>query len=144
MKKFSAIIIILARFILGIVLVSASIGKISDPDLFAEAISNYQIIPYGLENSLAIVLPWLELLVGIGLIFGIFISGSAFLTILMMAVFIFAISFAILNGYNIECGCGLKPGEIIGINKIIEDSVYLILSIVVLRKKNRHLEFYPK
>jgi len=144
MKNISTILILLARLILGIVLISASIGKISDPNMFAEAISNYHLIPFGLENSLAIVLPWLELLVGIGLIFGIFVSGSAFLTMLMMVVFIFAISFAILNGYNIECGCGLKPGEMIGVGKIIEDIVYLLLAIVVLRRKNRYLEFYPK
>ncbi|MEE8341370.1 MAG: MauE/DoxX family redox-associated membrane protein, partial [Candidatus Neomarinimicrobiota bacterium] len=128
MKNGSTIIIIGARILVGGVLIYASLDKIIDPGGFARAIDNYHIIPFGLENIMAIILPWLELFVGIGLIFGLFIDGAAFITVVMMLIFIFAISFAILSGYNIECGCGLKPGELVGIRKIIEDLVYLLLA----------------
>lgn len=144
MKNRLNIIVLTARIIVGGILIYASASKIIDPGGFARAIDNYHIIPFGLENIMAIILPWLELIVGICLIIGVFIDGAAFLVIIMMVVFISAITFAILNGYNIECGCGLKPGELVGIRKIIEDLIYLILVLIILKRPNRIFEFYPK
>lgn len=144
MKNGLSIIVLIARILIGGILIYASFNKIVDPGGFAKAIANYHLIPFGLENIMAIILPWLELIVGICLIFGIFIDGAAFLVIIMMVVFISAITYAILNGYNIECGCGLKPGELIGIQKIIEDITYLILAWMILKRPNHRFELYPK
>ncbi len=144
MKNRVSIIVLFARILIGGILIYASISKIIDPVVFARAIGNYHLIPFGLENSMAIVLPWVELIVGICLILGIFIDGAAFLVIAMMIVFIIAITYAILSGYNIECGCGLKPGELVGIRKIIEDLTYLILAWMILKRPNHRFELYPK
>ena len=144
MKNRLNIIVLTARILVGGILIYASASKIIDPGGFARAIDNYHIIPFGLENIMAIILPWLELIVGICLIIGVFIDGAAFLVIIMMVVFISAITFAIFNGYNIECGCGLKPGELVGIRKIIEDLIYLILALIILKRPNRRFEFFPK
>lgn len=144
MKNRLSIIVLFARILIGGILIYASIDKIVDPDGFAKAIDNYHIIPFGLENSMAIILPWLEMIVGICLILGIFIDGAAFLVIVMMSIFIFAITYAILSGYNIECGCGLKPGELIGVRKILEDVTYLLLAWMILKRPNHRFELYPK
>ena len=58
------VIILAARLILGGVFVFASIDKILHPAAFAEAVYNYQILPDNLINLTAIVLPWLELVLG--------------------------------------------------------------------------------
>jgi uncharacterized membrane protein YphA (DoxX/SURF4 family) len=144
MKNGYSIIILFARILIGGILIYASINKIVDPGGFARAIDNYHLIPFGLENSMAIVLPWIELIVGSCLIFGLFIDGAAFLVIVMMVIFIVAITFAILSGYNIECGCGLRPGEMVGIQKIIEDLTYLILTWMILKRPSHRFELYPK
>lgn len=144
MKNGLSIIVLIARLLIGGILIYASFNKIVDPGGFVKAIANYHIIPFGLENSMAIILPWLELIVGLCLIIGVFIDGAAFLVIIMMVIFIVAITFAILSGYNIECGCGLKPGELVGIQKIIEDLTYLILALIILKRPNRRFELYPK
>jgi len=144
MKNGLSIIVLISRLLIGGILIYASVNKISDPGGFARAIDNYHLIPFGIENSMAIVLPWVELIVGICLIFGIFIDGAAFLVMVMMIVFIVAITFAILSGYNIECGCGLKPGELVGIQKLIEDLTYLILAWMILKRPNNRFELYPK
>jgi len=144
MKNGLSIIVLIARLLIGGILIYASFNKIVDPGGFAKAIANYHIIPFGLENSMAIILPWLELAVGICLILGLFIDGAAFLVIIMMVIFIVAITFAIFSGYNIECGCGLKPGELVGVQKIIEDLTYLILALIILKRPNRRFELYPK
>jgi len=144
MKNGLSIIVLLARLLIGGILIYACLDKIINPGEFAIAIGNYHIIPLGLENSMAIILPWLELIVGICLIFGVFIDGAAIIVIIMMGIFIIAIAYAILSGYNIECGCGLKPGELVGLQKIIEDLNYLILSVVILKRSKRQFELYPK
>ena len=144
MKNGLSIIVLLARLLIGGILIYASIEKIVNPGEFARAIDNYRIIPLGLENSMAIILPWLEFVIGICLIIGVFIDGASFLVIVIMLVFIIAITFAILSGYNIECGCGLKPGELVGVQKIIEDLTYLILAWMIIKRPNRKLELFPK
>ena len=147
MKNTAAInntVIILARIILGCILIYASFDKIAEPLQFARDIRNYSLPTMGLENLMAMILPWLELLTGLALIFGFMVDGAAWITSLMMVMFIIAISQAVIRGIDIECGCGLKAGEMVGIPKIIEDSFYLLLSILIIIRKRRRLEIFPK
>ena len=88
MKNGLGMIVLLARLLIGGILIYACIEKIVNPGEFARAIDNYHIIPFGLENSMAIILPWLELTIGICLILGVFLDGASFLVILMMMIFI--------------------------------------------------------
>jgi uncharacterized membrane protein YphA (DoxX/SURF4 family) len=60
---------ILLRLFLGAIFVYASFDKILRPAAFAEIIYNYQILPDPLINIASIFLPWLELLLGLLLIF---------------------------------------------------------------------------
>ena len=143
MKNFLSYVALFSRFILGLMFIYSSISKIADTAAFASAIDNYHILPYGIENIFAIVLPWLELIIGICLLSGIFVDGAALLAILLILMFIFAVSFAIMNGYNIECGCGLNPGELVGIRKIIEDVLYFVLALIILKRPKRKFEIYP-
>ena len=80
MNKINPYLILLIRCLLGLVFVYASYDKILDPGKFARDIANYHIVPFGLENSIAIILPWLELLIGAGIILGIFLDGSVVLS----------------------------------------------------------------
>ena len=49
-----------------------------------------------------------------------------------------------IRGYNIECGCGLKEGEMVGWNKIFENLFLLLLTYLLYIRKTRLLEFFPK
>lgn len=98
-------VILLARLILGGVFILASLDKIANPGDFASAIGNYHVLPFGLENLLALILPWLELLTGIFIIAGIMVDGAAIMIIIMNMIFIVAISQALARGISIECGC---------------------------------------
>ena len=64
---------LMARLILGVIFIYASIDKIFHPAAFAEAVYNYQILPDALINLTAIVLPWLELILGAFLILGLWL-----------------------------------------------------------------------
>ena len=143
-----SVIALLCRVILGVVLVYASIDKIVHPAEFAKAIGNYNVLPFGLENLLGIVLPILELLVGICLVFGIMLDGSAIITAGMMTVFIIALSQAMIRGIDINCGCFKvtveNGGHQVGIRRIIEDFLFLGMSLMVLSRGERKWELYPK
>ena len=94
-----------ARLILGAVFIYASIDKIAHPEAFAKAVYNYQILPGFLINLTAIILPWLELILGLFLIIGLFREGSAFIVTLLLIVFFVAIIFNLARGLDIHCGC---------------------------------------
>ena len=143
-----SVIALLCRVILGVILVYASIDKIVHPAEFAKSIGNYNVLPFGLENLLGIILPVLELLVGSCLILGIMLDGSAIITAGMMTVFIIALSQAMIRGIDINCGCFKvtveNGGHQVGIRRIIEDFLFLGMSIMILSRGQRKWELYPK
>ena len=144
MNKIHPVLILIIRFLLGLIFVYASYDKILDPGKFARDISNYHVVPFGLENTIAIILPWLELIIGLGIIIGVCINASVFISGGLLIVFIILIAQAILRGFNIDCGCGLKEGEVVGWSKIIENFLFLGACYIVHESKSRLLEFYPK
>ncbi|RLC31618.1 MAG: DoxX family protein [Deltaproteobacteria bacterium] len=93
------------RVFLGAVFLYASIDKIIYPDRFAFAISNYRILPGDLVNFVAVWLPWLEVTVGVFLIFGLFEWASLTLYNMVMLIFLAAIAINLARGVNISCGC---------------------------------------
>ena len=124
MNKIHPVLILMIRFLLGLIFVYASYDKILDPGKFARDISNYHVVPFGLENTIAIILPWLEFFIGTGLILGIMIDGSVMISSFLLLLFNVLIAQVIIRGFNIECGCGLKEGQMVGIEKILENSIF--------------------
>jgi len=73
------------------------------------------------------IIPWLELIIGVFLILGIFVRESAVLGSILMILFIMAIASAMARGLDIECGCfGTKNGSRVGLLRIIEDLAILL------------------
>ena len=132
------------RLFLGAMFMYASLDKINAPETFSDDIRAYQIVPFGLENSVAIILPWLELLIGIGLVIGVMVDGSALISMGLLVVFIIAISSAILRGYNIECGCGLKEGEVVGTQKLLENTIFFLMGLFIVNRPSTLYEIFPK
>ena len=94
-KEVEKYLVIICRLILGGVFIYASLDKIANPAEFAKAVGNYHVLPFGMENLVALILPWVELIVGICIIAGILVDGSSILIIIMNVIFIFAISQAL-------------------------------------------------
>ncbi|MDQ6800576.1 MAG: DoxX family membrane protein [Acidobacteriota bacterium] len=90
---------------LGVIFVVAALPKIVDPPSFAHMIYNYKLIPFGLINALALVMPWIELLCGLALILGIWKGTARTIVAALLITFIIAISINLLRGNAIDCGC---------------------------------------
>ena len=144
MNKLHPWLIVIIRILLGIIFIYASCDKILDPGKFARDIANYHLIPVGFENLIALIIPWLELFIGIGLVAGLMVDGASMISGGLMALFILFIFQATLRGFNIECGCGLKEGEMVGWNKILENLVFLGASYLVWQRQKKLFELFPK
>lgn len=121
---------LVARLILGGVFIYASLDKILHPAAFAEAVFNYQILPSQLINLMALILPWLELVLGMLLLFGIWESGAVLGVNLLMVVFLSALIFNAARGLNISCGCFSTETTSSGLSgwTVLRDVFFFILS----------------
>jgi uncharacterized membrane protein YphA (DoxX/SURF4 family) len=126
--------------VVGLVFLYAAHEKIERPEDFTRAIYHYQILgpnqylPPILANLLGIVLPWVEVLVGIALVNGLWRREAAFLTGVMLVVFIAAVSSTLMRGIDIEnCGCFSLDahGRAAGLKLIVQDLALLVGTILV-------------
>jgi len=121
-------IAIIIRIILGFLFLYASLDKIIYPSKFAEVIYNYRVLPVELVNICAILVPWIEVIIGVMLLIGIWVDASAFMLSSITFVFTFLIISAIFRGLNIECGCFSldAEGSLVSWKRVIEDIFILI------------------
>jgi uncharacterized membrane protein YphA (DoxX/SURF4 family) len=118
----SPLLIRVCRIGIGLVMLAAALGKIGDPGAFSTQIHHYRLVPIGVENLLAILLPWVELLAGLSLVLGAHARSGAWLSAAMMAVFTLAVGTAVARGLDIECGCfGTADASHVGGMKLAEN-----------------------
>ena len=121
---------LVARTALGCVFIYASLDKISHPELFAEAVYNYQLSPEVAVNLVALCLPWLELLSGGLLVLGVWVRGSSLILSGLMIVFLGALGINLARGLDIHCGCFTTQGsDPMTIFTLFRDSLFLVLAL---------------
>lgn len=137
MLKNNPYISLISRLILGTVFIVVGVTKIIDPKLFSNEIGNYEMLPDILINIPAIILPWLELVVGFMLVLGVKLKENAFIAGVLLILFTLAVSIAWARGLNINCGCfsAIKE-EKVGILKILQNSGMIVLSFLIFISKN--------
>ena len=96
---------LLARMVLGVVLIVAGAIKLPSPAASARAVRAFQILPYDLAGYVGYALPAVEVLVGLLLVAGLFTRASAAVGGLLMLAFVIGIISAWMRGLNIDCGC---------------------------------------
>ena len=129
------------RIILAIVFIYASIDKIVHPQFFAQAVFNHQVLPETLINIIAIVLPWMELILGLCLFFNVWMNGASALIAVLMFIFMGTITFNLLRGLDVGCGCFSTNVEAsMNSMTLIRDIFFLCLSfslVVFVFKKHK-------
>ena len=93
------------QIFLGLIFVVAALPKIADPPSFAHMVYNYRIVPGGLINFSAIVMPWVELFSGLALILGVWTRPARWIITALLFTFIIAISINLARNNAIDCGC---------------------------------------
>ncbi|MFZ1281830.1 MAG: MauE/DoxX family redox-associated membrane protein [Ignavibacteriaceae bacterium] len=136
-------LLFLIRVSLSIVFIYAGAEKISNPDDFALSISNYRLLPISLLNFFAIILPWIEIVAGILLLFGISVKENSAIILTMLSVFTIAIIISLFRGLNIDCGCFGK-GTQIGLLKLGENLLMITGSFLLMFFGSNYLELKQK
>ena len=121
------------RFIVGGYFIYASLDKIADPYAFARVIESYEFSSSVglalLDTFLALVLPWLELILGCCLILGTFINETINMIIILLLLFIIMLFQAHFKGLDISCGC-MGDGSSL-IKALITDFILLICCVLI-------------
>ncbi len=96
---------------LGAVFLYAAHAKILDPRPLVTIIWNYRVLPAGPIDLMAIYMPWMELLVGIGLVTGFKRRAAALCSSGLLVAFIVALGINAVRGVNVACGCFSTSAE---------------------------------
>jgi uncharacterized membrane protein YphA (DoxX/SURF4 family) len=130
MKRSNVWVTVVLRLILGIVFLYASFDKILHPEAFAQAVYNYQILPYSTINLVALTLPWLELILGLCLISGFWLPGATAISTGLLTVFIVAMAYNEIRGLDVHCGCFSTENTegAAGFSTLIRDILFLFVS----------------
>ncbi len=126
-------LLLVFRVLIAIVFIYAGAEKISDPESFAIAISNYKLLPTVTINLLAISLPWIEIVSGILLLFGISVKENSVIILSMLIVFTLGIAISFARGLNIECGCFGSDNKI-GLLKLFENFLMILATLLLVFK----------
>ena len=93
----------LARCFLGGIFIYAGSTKLLEPETFAVLIQAYGLVPDGLLLPVALALPALEVVAGLGLLFDI--RGSLAITAGLLVLFMAVLGYGLWLGLDIDCGC---------------------------------------
>jgi uncharacterized membrane protein YphA (DoxX/SURF4 family) len=130
---------LIARLVLASVFISAALPKLKDPVAFAAAIDAYRTISGSWAMAAATVLPWLELIIAVGLLTPWLRRASAWIMALLLGLFIALHLSAWARGLNIDCGCFGESGSSPDYHWLILRNLALLLATVfILRIAQRN------
>ncbi|MCU0821237.1 MAG: DoxX family membrane protein [Spirochaetes bacterium] len=130
------------RIFCGLLFFYSGFFKVLDLENFGKITMMYDILPPVFIPYTAIIVPVLELALGLLFLFGYKIRAASFITILLMLMFMVFIGINIARGKNFDCGCfelsyfGIK--EEIGIPLMLRDAV-IVIFVTVLFYAKKHL-----
>lgn len=123
------------RILIGSVFLVSGLGKLLGPyQNFLYVIQAYELLPSWAEVLTAQVFPWIELIVGVFVLLGLWIPWSLRGALVLFCIFVVVVGQALIRNLPLEnCGCfgewiHLKPQTV-----IIMDSLSLLLVFLSLR-----------
>lgn len=141
MKRYSPWLGLIARLILGGVLIAAGWLKAFNTADAENAVRAYQVLPLPVADFIGITLPWIEIALGILLFLGVATKFAAIAGGAIMVIFIIAIAQAGLRGLSIDCGCfggggAVEPGKTKYLQEIGRDLFFAFLAFYIYRYPN--------
>jgi uncharacterized membrane protein YphA (DoxX/SURF4 family) len=123
----------LARLGLAAVWLISGGLKAADLDQTYVAVRAYDVLPTAAVEVVAVMLPFLELALGLLLLVGVGTRAAAVLSAVLLVVFIAGVSQAWARGLSIDCGCfggggAVEPGNTAYVQELLRDTGFLVLA----------------
>ncbi|HVB88145.1 MAG TPA: MauE/DoxX family redox-associated membrane protein [Candidatus Dormibacteraeota bacterium] len=139
-------LLIVGGIVLGSIFLAAAYGKLkpipgfpwswasmkTSIALFAIQVESYNLLSPGGANTVAHILPFAELFLGLWLISGVWRRYSSLLASLVFVGFMIAIYSAYRRGLKIDCGCGVGPPEEAGPAALLRDGMRFLLPALIV------------
>ena len=127
---------LLSRIALGGLFIFAGASKLGHVGLLVTAINRYQILSPDWAEAYGHVLPPLELILGMMVVLGLFLTFSSFMLWLLLMSFAIAKIAAIIHGLNIEaCSCLGPSVPLMAREGLILDFVLLLLAAQIIFRR---------
>ncbi|GAA1182597.1 DoxX family membrane protein [Ornithinimicrobium humiphilum] len=104
-RRWVDVVGLLARLVLGGVLLVAGWIKVTDITGSIQSVLAYELMGYDLARVVAIAVPVVEVAVGLLLVLGLLTRPAAAVGGVLMVVFSIAVASAWARGLAIDCGC---------------------------------------
>jgi len=105
MRRLQKALTVGLRVAVGALFVWAALGKLQNPQQFAQDIANYRVLPAAFVAPAAATLPGVEIVIGLALVLGGWPRAAGLVAAGLLAVFAVAVASALARGINLECGC---------------------------------------
>ena len=126
------VVILILRVAMGGVFLVAGALKIGHFDVFASQIAGFQILPHPVVAPLALLLPFVEVLLGAYLILGLFTRAAAWFAAFQLALFSAAIASAVVRGISTSCGCfGPQDATMTSWPEVGRDAGLALLAVLI-------------
>jgi uncharacterized membrane protein YphA (DoxX/SURF4 family) len=140
------ILLILGGVVIGSIFLAAAYGKMkplpgfgwswpsvrTSISFFVMQVESYQVLSPGAANTVAHLLPFSELFLGLWLVSGVGRRFSSLLASLALCGFMIAIASAYFRGLKIDCGCGVGPPEEAGPAALLRDGLKFLLPTLLV------------
>ena len=132
-KKTAKTVVLCFRLILAAFFLTAACGKLVDIERYSvNAVYFFVILPVSLARPFGLALPFLELLCGLGLLFGVLTRLSALGIGLLSLSFFIAKTIVFLHGRSVDCGCFGAFGDTLTSVTIFLDLPMMFFAMIVM------------
>src|SRR6185312_2569381 len=96
---------LICRILLAVIFLIAGGSKIAHPWVFVHTVEGYRMLPGSLARPFGLALPWLEVLLALYLLVGLFTRLAAIVMGAVLVMFLFALGVQLAHGHTGDCGC---------------------------------------
>ncbi|MGB8267812.1 MAG: MauE/DoxX family redox-associated membrane protein [Candidatus Velthaea sp.] len=126
------VVALVLRVVLGGVFIVAGGSKIGHAGYFAAQIAAFHLVPQPLIAPMALLLPFLEVLLGGYLVIGLYTRLAGWIAAIQLLIFAAAISSAVMRGMVISCGCfGPNDQTVTSWPEVARDLALALAALVV-------------
>ena len=134
MNRVNEIISFGCRFFLAGIWILAGYYKVWDPQGFSHSVAAYNILPLWAVNFCSVIIAWLEIIIGLLFLVGLWIKPSAAWSLGLFSFYSLLMIRAGITGAVHDCGC--LPGHAIpaGYMHVLPNIFFSLLSMRILRR----------